>query len=360
MGRNSFKITSQEIEMIVKEFHLDILATEKVAFSFNPFSVYKVNSKKITNPEYKGLKIPPETYILYAPEIVEISSHPHIVGKELDRKCERVGEYCAKAILSLWNINPKSTLIYDVLRAGPGYKIREGFQKLNLHLPRIKIRPRYKKPSYRQHDAYADQLEIIYKDFSNLPSHQEIIVIKPDTEASGGTSKIAIETLIREAQKKKSKIKEIICTGYISVPSLDVLQSLAEKYNFQCKVLAWGNLTALYSNRYDMPLYGLDEAAWREKGIIRKIGGVVPAEVLLDYLLVYPPGADQPGDWSARQSYLDTGKAIQPGENRSHLEHSLSFLCSLYQFSRQQPWFCRWHKEIFLKEINKLQSCLEK
>lgn len=352
---NSF-LSQTDIEEIINEFQLDTLATQEVAFLNNlGAKLFKVDPKKIKNPLYQSINYPKEIYIIYLKEILEIASFPHLVGEELDKRCLKAGEATALAIKELWPIDKKKVLLYDILRAGPGYRVYEGLEKLDINLIKIKIRPRYKLPSYRHHNGSSGQLEVIYEDFNNLPTNEELIVIKPDTEASGGTSRIAIERLVEVAKEKNTKIKEIICTGFISVPSLNTLQSLAEKYNFEVKILAWGNLTALYSNGYDMPLYGIDEAYFRKNHLIRKISGVIPPEILKEYLLSFPPGADQPGDWSARQSYLDNGLEIEKGDILKHLNNSLNFIKSLYEISQKERWFKEWHREIFEQEIKELK-----
>ncbi|MGC8880659.1 MAG: hypothetical protein ACP5OX_00020 [Minisyncoccia bacterium] len=350
-------IAQTEIIETISEFNLDTLATQEVAFK-NNFNarLFKVDSSKIKNPLYKNQKYPEEIYIIYLKEIAEIASFSHLVGEELDKRCLKVGEVVALAIQRLWPIDLSKTLVYDVLRAGPGYRVNEGLEKSGIYLPKIRIRPRYKLPSYRHHNGTSGQLEVIYENFENLKNNQEFIIIKPDTEATGGTSRMAIEKLMENAKKKNVKIKEIIFTGFISVPSLGLLQSLEEKYSFKIKILAWGNLTALYKNGYDMPLYGIDEAYFRETGEIRKIGGVIPQEILQDYLTIFPPGADQPGDWSARQSFVDTGLGMEKGDILKHLQNSLKFIQNLYEISKNQSWFKQWHKEIFENEIDNLKN----
>lgn len=354
-------LNQADIEEIINEFKLDTLATNKVAFSNNlEAELFKVEPSKIKNPLYQSVKYPIEIYILYLKEIKEIASFPHLVGKELDKKCLKIGEAAALAINELWPIDPKNSLLYDVLRAGPGYRLYEGFKKIGIDLLKIRIRPHYKLPSYRHHNGTCGQLELIYEDFKDFDENKEITVIKPDTEASGGTSKIAIERLMEVAKQKNTKIKAIVCTGFISVPSLNILQNLAEKYGFQVKILAWGNLTALYSNGYDMPLYGIDEAYFRETGKIRKIAGIIPQEILEEYLLTFPPGSDQPGDWSARQTYVDNGLEMEKGDILKHLKNSLKFIKSLYEISKNEGWFKNWHKEIFEREIEELKKQLIK
>ena len=352
------EINQTEIKEVLKEFPLDILATKEVAFSFKKGRLFKVNPLKIKNPAHRHLKYPKDIYIIHSPQILEIACFPHLVGKELEKRTTIAGEQVAKAIQKLWLSKNKETLIYDVLRAGPSYKVYEGLKKLKIDLKRIKIRTRYKLPSYRHHNGSCGQLEIIYEDFSNLPSNKELVIIKPDTEAAAGTSHLAIKRLIEVAKEKNSKIKTIICTGFISCASLNVLEKLAIKNNFELKVLAWGNLTALYKNGYDMPLYGIDEAYYKETGKIRKLGAVIPKEILGDYLKYFVCGIDQVGDWSARQTMLYNGYGFEKGDILNHLNHSLNFIKSLYEISKNQKWFKKWQKEIFEKEIKELATAL--
>jgi len=356
------KLSENEINEIVRDFSIDIKATQRVAFSnqdiMPEIKVFRVVPENIQNPLYKDINFPTDVYILHLPDIVEISCFSHLVGEELDKKCLKIGEVCAKVIQELWPFEEENTLYYDILRAAPGYRIWEGFQKLGKELKKIRIRPHYKIVSYRRHNPNSSQLVTLFKDYSSLPRNKELTIIKPDTEASGKTSSFAVGQLIKEATKRKNRVKEMIITGYISAPSLDILQKLANQYNFKIKILAWGNITALYSNNYDMPIYGLDEAAWREKGELRKLGSIIPAEIFKDYLMYFPPGADQPGDWSARQSFVDTGLKMEPGEIQKHLKNSLKFINNLYQLSKTQSWYKAWHEEIFQNELKALKETL--
>jgi hypothetical protein len=107
-----------------------------------------------------------------------------------------------------------------------------------------------------------------------------------------------------------------------------------------------------------MPLYGPDESYYEATGEIRALGSVVDRSPLEDMITEFPPGSDQPGDWSARQEKLFTGASYEPGNIKEHLLNSASLLRRLREISRRQPWFREWHDEIFVREIRSLEEAL--
>jgi len=345
-----------DLTKLISEFDIQVNTFQKVNLASSSH-VFHLEPYRLTNPQYKKIHFPEDTFVIFDKEIRDISCFPHLVGKELEKRCIIAASASVQTMQSLWSLQPEKTIIYDILRAAPGYRIEEGFRESGWKLPHIQIRPHYKIVSYRDHLGNSRVMEVLNEDFSALTSSSEWTVIKADTEASGNTSKIAIERLMIEAKKKNVKIKEIICTGFISAPSINVLNDLALKYGFQLRILAWGNITALYQNNYDMPLYGLDESIWREHQEIRKLGAIVPLSVLKEYLPFYIPGADQPGDWSARQSKVPTGfGGKEEGKIEEHLQNSSKFINSIYRLSQKQTWFYPWHKKIIDKELKSLMK----
>ncbi len=349
-------ISFRELNNLISEFNIQVDALKEVKISSLSASshLFRLEPERLTDPQYRKIHFPEDTFVISTPAIRDIACFPHLVGKILAERCQEAATVSIQVMKELWALSPSRLIIYDILRAAPGYRMAEGFQELGWLLPHIQIRPHYRVVSYRDHLGNSRIMEVLMEDFSALSSSPEWTVIKPDTEASGNTSKIAIERLIIEAKKKRTKIKEIICLGFISVPAIGVLEELAEKYNFKLKILAWGNITALYQNNYDMPVYGLDESIWREHKKIRKLGSIIPLAVLKDYLPYYIPGADQPGDWSARQSKVSTGKGWEEGGIEKHLQNSFQFINNIYQLSQKQPWFYPWHKKIIDKELKQL------
>lgn len=348
----------QDIQKLISEFNIQVNAFQEIGFSSLSSSqhVFRLQSKRLIDSQYRGIHFPKDTFVVANSAIRNIACFPHLVGKALIPECQKAADLSVQVIKQLHSnrSNRSPFLIYDVLRAAPGYRIAEAFTAQGIAVPHIQIRPHYRVVSYRDHLGSTRVMEVLWKDFKSLSLSPEWTVIKPDTEASGLTSKVAIERLMAEATKRKVKIKEIICLGFISASSINILESLAEKYKFKLTIIAWGNITALYQNHYDMPVYGLDESAWREDKQIKKLGAIIPLLVLKDYLPYYIPGADQPGDWSARQSMVPTGQGWEKGGILHHLQNSKKFITNLYILSQKQSWFRPWQKNIITKELQKL------
>jgi hypothetical protein len=104
-----------------------------------------------------------------------------------------------------------------------------------------------------------------------------------------------------------------------------------------------------------MPLYGIDEANWQRTHAIRKIGSTIDRTSLEEYIPNFVPGADQPGDWSARQSELFNGVSQEPGDIIGHLGNSIRLIKSLCEIDCLEPW----QKHIAEKELDLLQKTLQ-
>jgi len=311
----------------------------------------------------RGLSSKSEVYILDSPEVKSVACHPHIVGDELADCMSRVAHDAVKIIsdlTSVGEVDDDDVVFEHILRAAPGYRLHEVLRSFGLGFREVWIRPRYKLPSYRDHDEEASkEIEVVYQDFSSIPEGRELIVFKPDTEASGRTAETALTRLYEEAVKKNSRLKDLIVYGFISERGLRVVEEVASRVGFKkIYFIALGNITALCYNMYDMPLYGPDESYYSEYGEIRRLGGVTDYEVLGKYVPEFIPGADQPGDWSARQKMLYTGVGYEPGGIRKHLENSISLINRLWSMSREQDWFMDFHEEAVKRELELLSNKL--
>ena len=293
-----------------------------------------------------------------------IACHPHIVGEELAELSLEAALDAARVILELTplgEVDWGEVVFEHVLRAAPGYRLHEALRKVSGRgFREVWVRPRYMTPSYRDHDEEAvKRLVVVYEDFSQLPEGVELTVLKPDTEASGRTGEVALERIARAAEEKGSKLGNLIVYGFISEPGLRVIEEKARKLGFKhTYYFAIGDLTALCSNLYDMPLYGPDESYYTERGGIKLLGGVVDHLTLERYLLDFIPGADQPGDWSARQTRVFTGTGYEPGGIEKHLRNSMGLIRRLWELSRGQPWFMEFHEEAIRRELEALEAKL--
>src|SRR5208337_1484951 len=138
------------------------------------------------------------------------------------------------------------------------------------------------------------QLNVVYEDFSRLPSGKRINLIMQDTVASSRSAEISIQAAIDHCEKVGSRIEKWILYGFISLKGLKLLDRLARSHGIPMIAFAMGNLTAMCANNYDMPLFGVDEWYWQKEHSIRKLGALVDATTFREYLQEFVPGADQP------------------------------------------------------------------
>jgi hypothetical protein len=311
----------------------------------------------------KGFPKDCEVYILDCEAGREIACHPHIVGEGLAELALSCAKDAAKAIIELTTISEydKDAIVFEhVLRAAPGYRLHEALREAGIGFREVWIRPRYVIPSYRAHHAADEKrIEIVYEDFSELPRRELLIVLKPDTEASGRTGRASLERLAEVAEEKNSALEELIVYGFISIDGLKTIYEAASSIGFRrTYFFAICNLTALCHNLYDMPLYGPDESYYSEKRELRLLGGITDYETFTRFLPEYIPGADQPGDWSARQTTLYTGYNYEPGDIEKHLTNSINLIERLWSISKNQEWFARIHEEAIRRELESLRSVL--
>jgi hypothetical protein len=105
-----------------------------------------------------------------------------------------------------------------------------------------------------------------------------------------------------------------------------------------------------------MPLYGVDEWLWRKDHQVHKLGALVDRRTLLDYVPEVIPGADQPGDWSARQTRLYNGLGYEQGDVPGHLENSARLIKGLLEIGT----LTEWQRQLALKELEVLEAELSK
>ncbi len=286
-----------------------------------------------------------ELYIVDTLEAKAIACHPHLVGEALEPLCLNAALEAVKAIWRLTDIagvNRDSLVFENVLRAAPGYRLREAIEALNAggRIREVWVRPRYSVPSYRDHDEGAIRdLRIVYEDFDELPQDREVVVLKPDTEATGRSGQMSIDRVVEGCEEVGSRVGEVILYGFISIPGLRLLRRTAKRHGVRLIAFSMGNLTHLAHNGYDMTLYGVDESLWEERGIMRKLGSIVDRSTLERYVVEFVPGSDQPGDWSARQRSLYVTKTDkEPGGIKKHLENSIRLIEALREISDYEPW----------------------
>jgi hypothetical protein len=349
---NSLKV---DVDQIISEYNIEVDSTTliKVGNLQDSTNVFRVDRSDLID----------ELYIVDTVQGKNIACHPHIVGKALKTQAFSAALDAAKAInqlTALSTTNRDSIVVENVLRGAPGYELHTAFRELNAGqvFRDVWIRLAYEKLSYRSHaDESAVGLNIVYEAFEALPQQREIVLLKPDTEATGKTGQKAIERIVRKCEEVGSTIKEIILYGFISTPALKTIGATVKRHGIKLVAFSIGDITELAHNGYDMTMYGIDEGLWRVSGEIRKLGSIVDSKTLERFLPEFIPGSDQPGDWSDRQtSVYVTKEKMERIRNDVHLHNSIKLIESLKKISNFMPW----QKRIAEKELRFLHSTLQR
>ena len=321
-----------DLDDLIKEYGIDVNSTAEI----EP-GIYEVN--EISN-----------TYIIDNFWGMKIACHPHLVGTEFGKFNYNCAEESAKAIKKLAKLHKGSLLHLHILRAAPGYELHRFFDA-----PEIWIRPRYTKVSYRDHYFEDKKIEIMHRNFQNLPKNKELTVLVPDTIASGRSVYESIKELTLDCEGVSSSIKRIVLYGFISLDGLKIIEEFTEQMDIELLSFAIGSITPLASNRYDMPLYGIDLEYWEKNGKIKNLGGIVDMKTLERWSEEYVPGCDQPGDFSARQLQLFNGIEMEDGNIREHLLNSIEMIEKIREVPLEP-----WQEKIAELELKKLKESLNK
>ncbi len=334
---------------------------------------YKINTDSTRPVEIKGVKLrkstrifevdraAPPTFIIDTPMAREIACYPHLVGELLEQRSREAAAEALPAIVELSEIGDNrggSEIVFEqILRAAPGYKLQDVAPRvLGGSYRTVHLRPRYTHRSYRDHDGTVQrEIEVVHQDFSEFPKGKKITLIMQDTVASGRSGEVSINAALEHCAQSGCRIEKWIIYGFISEYGLDILHRIAKANDISMVAFAMGNLTALSTNNYDMPLYGVDEAHWQKTRTIRKLGSIVDRASLEEYVPCFVPGADQPGDWSARQRKLFNGVSHEPGDIAGHLNNSIRLIKSLVEIGGFEPW----QQGIAEKELDLLQKTLQ-
>jgi hypothetical protein len=337
------------VDSLIQEYGINVDATRAVSLG----NVHVDKDTRVFEVEYGSIN----AYLIDTPMTRRIACYPHVVGQELEGLACAAAEKSLPAILELSQIANRhgGEIVFEqILRAAPGYQVHEAARKL---MPRnfktVYTRPRYTHTSYRDHDGLVQrQINVVYEDFSELPSGKDVFIIMQDTVASGQSARVSFEEAVRHCEETGSRIKKWIVYGFIALEGLKILQKLAESHGVPLVAFAMGNLTALCANKYDMPLYGVDEWLWRKAHQVHKLGALVDRRTFFEYVRELVPGADQPGDWSARQTRLFTGMGYEDGDIPGHLENSIRLIKGLGEIGT----FSEWQSQLALKELEMLET----
>lgn len=331
------------LDVVEREFSVDVSSTEPIDVFTGEASVYKVNTKRSPLfPNDTDVGIP---YIVDTEVGRLVASHPHMVGAELKELCLKAALSFARVLDRLGLFDKKDSAILHILRGGGGYMLAEA---LPVKPPIVSVRTEYRGDGYRIHNTERS-IEVTFSDLSGLERISTLLI--PDTYATGRSAEAALGKLFSSGWNPD----RIILYGFIAIPALIRLGALSSDVGAELFSFAICDITQLAYNNYDMAIYGIDESLYVSTGKIKRLGSIVDNETLREILPNYVAGLDQPGDWSERHTRLFNGFGDEMGDIAGHLKKSINLIESLRAINSEMSWYNDTHNQIALKELEKLK-----
>jgi len=299
---------------------------------------------------------PLETFIVDSKWGRDLAAKPELVGEDFIMHNLQAAKDVA-AFLERKLERDLPLVFLHILRASKGYMLHEALRSRGVELVEAWVRPRYVARGYGDHTV--GSVEVKAKDFGaleKLRGYGEVALIVADTVATGNTLAKCLDEALRELRARGLRAAQLVVYGFVSLEGLTRIPCAVK----QTCVVALENYTALASNCYDMPLYGLDRAFYERSNELRSIGGATLFEVFEKLVAEYAPGMDQPGDWSERQPLLESESGLEAGNIKLHLERSLEALRSLRIITRKAPWYREWMERVFEDRETALTKLLAK
>jgi hypothetical protein len=241
--------------------------------------------------------------------------------------------------------------ILNILRGSSGYRVYEASPP---GTPVVSVRTEYSEEGYRAHSDDSRRVSVTYSDLDPRGLAGSSTIIIPDTFATGRSAEAALVHLFGEGAVPE----RVVLYGFTAIPALERLGLLCAGWGIDLVSFSICDITQLASNRYDMPVYGLDESLWESRGELRRLGSIVDMETLGRFMPRYVAGLDQPGDWSERHLDLFDGTSVISGDVAGHLRKSIGLVESLVGLNSGQPWYDPWHGGIAEAELGLLREAL--
>jgi len=332
------------LETILRSFPLDIGSTKRL-YLREPAQDTRLYEVDVTKSPILD-SIEARVYLIDTPSGRRIACHPHLVADELSDLCLEAATELVLSLKELELMSDNSGILH-ILRGGLGYRV----DKVLSQLPVINIRTQYRKDGYRAHSDDSRMIEVTYSDYHQTNFDSLII---PDTYATGRS----VEAALQHMFDLGLSVENVIIYGFVAAPGVERVYNLLAEHGVRMYVFAICDVSQLYANNYDMPLYGLDEHLYNQEGVIKPLGSIVALETLRDMIPHYVPGMDQPGDWSERHTHLFNGYNNESGDIQGHLRKSIELMESLDELNNKQPWYTDDIHDLTQKEIENCRKVL--
>ncbi len=316
--------------------------TSRLLKTFNGLSLYEAERGK---------------YIVHSKEGVQIACYPWLCGHEFD-KANRLLATKVAHVMNTMGILEGNMLFLNVLRAAPGYRLKEALLDEGVEFEEAWVRPFYAHQSFRAH-GIAD-LVLKYETAPELKTGKEYTLIKPDTEATGNTSIFSINWMLGKCKAAGCRISTLVLYGFISERAIKAIEDSTRGLIKEVLAFAIEDITPLAENGYDMPLYGLDYSAFETRKEKVRLAAWVPHDVFKEMYGCYYPGMDQPGDWSERQVELFDGTKTTKVDLSIHLRRSAELMKGLRNANLGEPWYGEHHEKIYQEIYHKIEDELAK
>ncbi len=332
------------LDTILRSFPIDIDSTKRLhlAYTKPDTRLYEVDTIKSPLIDHFTGK----AYLIDTPMGRKMACHPHLVAEELSVICFEAAKELVSALKELALVSGESGILH-ILRGGLGYRVDKALPGL----PVINIRTQYNDDGYRAHSD-SRRITVTYSDYHQMRFDSLIV---PDTYATGRS----VEAALRHMFEQGLSVERVIIYGFIAAPGVERVHRLLVEHGIQLYVFAICDISQLYANNYDMPLYGLDEHLYKQSGTLKPLGSIVSLDTLRDMVMDYVPGMDQPGDWSERHTDLFNGYGNESGDIRGHLSKSIELMESLDEINKEQPWYTETIATLTRKEIDDCRRLLE-
>ncbi|MGC8615134.1 MAG: hypothetical protein ACP5UU_04925 [Thermoprotei archaeon] len=325
--------------------------SEKIRRYFNLRGQYVAKLKAGASTAYQLDKY---LYVMDSEKGRKIACYPSFCGDEMMKATLDMARDFVLLLKEMGYLD-QEVLLLNVLRAAPGYGVRDALIESGARVSESWIRPYYLHPSYRLHTV--KDLGLKFEQYSSLKPGSYTL-IKPDTEATGFTTLFSLDRFLTKCESHGCSVDRLILYGFIADRGLELIRRTFSSRVKEIIAFAIEDLTPLARNGYDMPAYGIDLSALEEVGERVYLAARAPDEVVDALLLSCYPGMDQPGDWSERQTRLFDGEHWTEVDPKIHLKRSQELLTRLRKAQISEPWYQEEHEKIYEMHMMMIEDAL--